>query len=94
MRSTIRSSMLVVGVVCLVLGVAGGCGGPQQEISALRLEEVPPELMKIAAEKLPGVKFDTAFKKSSGTIEIRGRAKNGKIREVDIRPDGTVEEVE
>jgi len=86
------------GIVFLMLGLLPGglvgCGGTKQEIVTLRLEDVPPELMKIAKEKLPGVVFDTAFKKSSGTIEIRGRAKNGKIREVDLRPDGTVEEVE
>lgn len=71
-----------------------GCGGPKQEITTLALEEVPAELMTIAREKLPGVQFDTAWKKSSGTFEIRGKAKNGKIREIDIRPDGTIEEIE
>lgn len=83
-----------VAAACLSIGVAGGCGGAKPEVATLRLEDVPPELMKIAAEKLPGVKFDTAFKKPSGTIEIRGTQKNGKIRDIDIRPDGTVEEVD
>lgn len=84
----------LTGATFLLLAMASGCGQAKQELTSLRLEDVPPELMKIAGEQLPGVKFDTAFRKSSGTIEIRGKAKNGKIREVDIRPDGTVEEVE
>ena len=88
-----RCIVLSIGAFCVV-AIVGGCGAAKQEITTLRLEDVPPELMKIAGEKLPGVKLDSAFKKSSGTIEIRGKAKNGKIREVDIRPDGTVEEVE
>ena len=60
----------------------------------MRIDEVPRELLDVARTKLPDVEFDTAWRKSNGTYEIRGRAKNGKIREVDIRPDGTVEEVE
>ena len=50
--------------------------------------------MQAAREKLPGVTFDTAWRKASGTYEIRGKQKNGKIREVDIDPDGTIVEVE
>ncbi|MFM7043462.1 MAG: hypothetical protein ACKO35_14905 [Planctomycetaceae bacterium] len=91
---TVRTSLCVGVVVSCVLGFVGGCRDTKQPPVTLKLEDVPPELMRIAAEKLPGVTFDTAFQKASGTIEIRGRAPNGKIREVDIRPDGTVEEVE
>lgn len=50
--------------------------------------------METARAKLPGVKFDAVWVKSDGTLEIRGRARNGKVREVEIRPDGTVAEVE
>lgn len=82
----------------LLLAITAGCGGGPSDgasgITTLRLEDVPPELMTIAREQLPGVEFDTAWRKASGTYEIRGKAKNGKIREVDLRPDGTVEEVE
>ena len=81
-------------LVVAVAACAAGCGKGRQELTTLRLEDVPPDLMKIAKEQLPGVEFDTVWKKPSGTFEIRGKAKNGKIREVDIRPDGTIEEVE
>ncbi len=43
---------------------------------------------------LPDVTFDSAWRKASGSYEFRGKAKNGKVREIDIRPDGTVEEIE
>lgn len=79
---------------CLLLATAGGCREAKPQLTTLSLDEVPSELMRIAREQLPDVVFDTAFQKSSGTIEIRGKARNGKIREVDIRPDGTIEEVE
>lgn len=78
----------------MIAACAAGCGEGRQKLETLRLEDVPPDLMKIAQEQLPGVVFDTVWKKASGTLEIRGKAKNGKIREVDIRPDGTIEEVE
>jgi len=50
--------------------------------------------MKVAREQLPDVAFDTVSRKPGGTFEIRGKARNGKVREVEVRPDGTVEEVE
>lgn len=71
-----------------------GCGKAEPELTTLRLEDVPADVMKIAREQLPGVRFDSVWKKPSGTFEIRGTAKNGKIREVDIGPDGTIVEVE
>ena len=79
---------------CVLGLIIWGCNPKQALVTTIRIEDVPPNLMEIAREKLPDVTFDTAWKKSSGTFEIRGKAKNGKIREVDIRPDGTVEEVE
>jgi len=72
-----------------------GCGQPAgKPVETLRIEDVPPELIAIAREKLPNVRFNTVWRKPSGMFELRGKAKNGKIREVDIRPDGTVKEVE
>ena len=93
MRKGIRSS-----IVAMLVAVAAGCGTDAAptapHLTPLRLEDVPPELMVIARQELPGIEFDTAWRKASGTYEIRGKAKNGKIREIDVRPDGTVEEVE
>jgi len=50
--------------------------------------------MAVAREKLPGVTFETAWQLGNGVYEVRGKAKNGKVREIDIKPDGTVVEIE
>ena len=60
----------------------------------MAIADVPPAFMETARKELPDVPFDEVWVKKDGTLEIRGKAKNGKIREVEIRPDGTVEEVE
>ena len=56
--------------------------------------EITPDIMAIAKKNLPDVNFTTAWKKANGTFEVQGKNKNGKIREIDIRPDGTIEEIE
>jgi hypothetical protein len=82
----------------LLLGVSAtaltGCGEKKEQKTTMDIKDVPPEIMKVAKEKLPDVAFDTAWKKANGNYEVRGKAKNGKVREIDIRPDGTVEEIE
>ncbi len=40
------------------------------------------------------LQFDSAWKEPNGSYEIRGKDKTGKVREIDIKPDGTVEEVQ
>ena len=86
-----RSSWLIVAMVTAV-----GCGEAQRAAAPLPLkfEDLPPAFVETARKELPGVRFDSAFRKPDGTLEIRGREKSGKVREVEIRPDGTVEEIE
>lgn len=86
----------LVAAVAVPLAAGGGCSSRQAAAppALMRIEDVPPELMKIAQKELPGVTFDTVWRKPSGTLEIRGKAKNGKVREVEVRPDGSIEEVE
>jgi hypothetical protein len=77
----------------LLLALAVGCGGDPKAV-AVPLEQVPAPFLKTAKEKLPDVKFDHARKLSNGNYEIRGKAKNGKVREVEVNPAGEVVEVE
>jgi hypothetical protein len=58
------------------------------------LDQVPENVMKVAKEKLPDVKFERAQKKANGEYEVIGKDKDGKVREIDIKPDGTVTEIE
>ncbi len=85
----------ILSVMVLQMGMILGCGGATKgKKTTIDLKDVPPNIMKIAKEKLPGVEFDTAWVKENGVFEVRGKAKNGKVREIDIRPDGSIEEIE
>jgi hypothetical protein len=50
--------------------------------------------MKAAQDKAPDIKFDSALKTSKGIYEVRGKAKNGKITEVEVSEKGEVVAVE
>jgi hypothetical protein len=76
----------------LLLAFVIGCGGSQGEL--VPLEQVPKPFLKKAKETLPDVKFDHARKLPNGNYEIRGKMKNGKVREVEVNPAGEVVEIE
>ena len=85
-------------VIALFVGLSAlaptGCEGKKAQKTPMELKDVPPEIMKVAREKLPGVTFDSAWREANGSFEVRGKDKSGKVREIDIKPDGTVEEVQ
>ena len=80
----------------LLMLCAVGCGGcsdkPKGENVAL--DQVPEPVMKVAKEKLSGITFEQAWKTPNGNYEVRGKAKNGKVRDIQVKPDGTVIEVD
>lgn len=79
----------------LALLVAVGCGGDDsRKKESIPLDQVPENVMKVAREKLPDVKFERARRKPNGEYEVIGKNKSGKVREIDIKPDGTVTEIE
>ncbi|MBX6311840.1 MAG: PepSY domain-containing protein [Isosphaeraceae bacterium] len=82
-----------VGLTAL-LGALCGCGKhvPEAE-DAVPLDQVPAAALKAAQERIPGVKFESAWKGKVGgkeVYEIRGKTKEGKIREVEVTPSGEV----
>ena len=89
MRATVTALLLGMSAFALA-----GCGEKKAQKTPMELKDVPPEIMKVANEKLPGVKFDAAWREPNGSYEVRGKDKSGKTREIDIKPDGTVEEVQ
>ena len=89
MRAILFALLLGASAIALT-----GCGETKEQKTTVDIKDVPPEIMKVAKEKLPDVAFDAAWRKANGNYEVRGKAKNGKVREIDIRPDGTVEEIE
>ena len=70
-----------------------GCGEIGEKEISIPLDEVPANIRKIAAEKLPGVKFETAYKETKNgkqVYEVRGKTKEGKIQDLEITSDGEV----
>ena len=92
----------VVLVLSLAVG-AGGCGDELPEGTvreATTLNEVPEKAMLAAKNALPGVTFQDVWKNVDGrsralhSYEIRGRAENGKVREVRVSTAGAILELE
>lgn len=79
----------------VLLSILIGCGsvgeGPKVQV---KMEEVPPQALKTAQAKVPGMLFTEAFLKKDGTYEIRGKTKTGKVREVEVKADGTFVDLE
>lgn len=85
---------LILGAVLSVTVL--GCGGSASEAkkTPMKMDEVPPEVMKAAKEKLPNVEFNQAYREKNGDIELRGKDKTGKVHEVDVSPDGKTAKIE
>jgi hypothetical protein len=79
-------------VLCMSLLV--GCSGGEGKAKSVPLDQVPDQLVKKAQETLPDVKFDSARIRPNGDYEVRGKNAQGKVREVEMTPDGKVVEIE
>ena len=78
--------------ILAILLIAGCSERPKGE--NVLLEQVPESVMKVAKEKLPGVRFEQAWKTPNGNFEVRGKTQNGKVRDIQLKPDGTVVEID
>ena len=81
----------------LVLICMPGCGEFLEKTEMVPIEKVPETVLKVAKEKLPGVKFDSAWTEKVGgktVYEVRGKSADGKTRDIKVSPDGTVLEVD
>lgn len=78
-------------LLCLVV-LMTGCADkkPPTDDTVIPLDQVPATVMSAAKKQLPDVVLDTAYRNADGDYEIRGKTKNGKIREVEVRPSGEV----
>lgn len=76
----------------IALLLLAGCDA-FEKTEMVPIEKVPENVMKTAQEKLPDVKFDTAWKEGDA-YEVRGKTKDGKVRDVKVSPDGKVLEVD
>ena len=89
-----RLKLFVLAILCLTIS---GCGEAFEKTEMVPIDKVPDAVMKVAKEKLPGVKFDTAWTEKDGdkiVYEVRGKSSDGKTRDIKISPDGSVIEVD
>jgi uncharacterized protein YceK len=86
--------MRILGItVCLAtLALLSGCSNVVSERKQpIAMDKIPPEIIKIAQDKYPDVVFETAFtevEQGQDVYEIKGKAKSGKIIEVEVTKDG------
>ena len=80
--------------LCLATIATAGCSKSAGERKTpIALEKVPAELLKVAQEKFPDVVFDSAFTETEDgqpVYELKGKAKSGKIHEVEVTKDGKI----
>ena len=85
-------------VIAAVL-ISVGCGKEVEKVEMVPLDKLPQPVMATAKEKLPDVKFDTAWKeneKENGedVFEVRGKMPSGKTRDVKVTASGKVLELD
>ena len=81
----------------ILLLLVAGCGESFEKTEMVPIEKVPEPVMKVAKEKLPDVKFDSAWTEKVGdktVYEVRGKSADGKTRDIKVSPDGKVLEVD
>lgn len=94
MRRTVLSLAAALAL-CGGLAVAYvGCVNGEAGRVVVPFDQLPPPLLKVAKDKLPDVTFHEVWRKPNGVYEIRGKNKQGKIREVEVGPDGRIVDVE
>jgi hypothetical protein len=95
-----RRAWALAATVALVVS---GCGRDEEESEFARrtttVAEVPAPVIDVAKKELPGVEFTEAWKNVDAagklhSFEIRGKTREGKIREVRVSPEGKVLEKE
>jgi hypothetical protein len=92
-----RTVLTLTAVLALGGGLAAayvGCGGSDAGRVVVPFDQLPPPLLKAAKDKLPDVTFNEAWRKPNGVYEIRGKNKQGKIREVEVNAKGEVVDIE
>jgi hypothetical protein len=79
-------------VALTIFGCGDGDGDDAGEgKKAMAMDQVPALVLKAAKEAAPDLTFYAAYKdKFNGqdSIELKGKTKNGKIKEVEVSPDG------
>jgi hypothetical protein len=84
--------------VTVALAVVSGCGGddddgPGFSKTPLAMDQVPAAVLKAAKTVAPDLTFYAAYKdkfQGQDSIELKGKTKSGKIKEIEVSLDGKV----
>jgi hypothetical protein len=86
--------ILRVSLCLLSIAFVAGCGEAIGERKQpIALEKVPADILKVAQEKYPDLVFETAFTEiedGQPVYELKGKAKSGKMIEVEVTKDGKI----
>ncbi len=84
-------------VVATLIFAFGCASSPPESDPIVPLDQVPPKVMEVARNALPGFTFDTVYKMridGKDAYEVRGKDKRGKAREVEVSAAGKVLAIE
>lgn len=83
--------------VSLVALATFGCGERDDDAGfakkPMAMDQVPAVVLQAAKKAAPDLTFYAAYKdkfEGKDSIELKGKTKTGKIKEVEVSPDGTV----
>lgn len=79
----------------LLLGLVLFCGCESRgKGKMVPIEELPAGMLDKAKQALPEVVFDSAVLREDGSYEVKGKAPNGKVRDVEFNKEMKVIEIE
>jgi hypothetical protein len=74
-----------------------GCGDNDDDVgkkkTPIPMDQVPPNVLKAAKEAAPDLTFFAAYQdtfQGQDSIELKGKNKLGKIKEIEVSPEGKV----
>jgi hypothetical protein len=83
--------------IAVMVGSLCGCGADLDDVgkvkTAIPMDQVPAEVLKTAKAQFPELTFYAAYKdqfNGQDSIELKGKTKTGKVKEIEMSPDGKV----
>jgi hypothetical protein len=82
-------------MTAILAGSICGCGGDADDAAtpktAIPFDQVPAHVLKAAQAAAPELTFYAAYKdkfEGQDSIELKGKTKTGKIKEIEVSPEG------